>query len=287
MTPPALYAGLSALAGDYEAFLLDSWGVLQNGVAPLPGANDCLRRLNEAGKSLVILSNSARRAHVVAGELARTGVAMEHIGQVLTGGEAAWQALHGRTDAAHRALGRRCYYLGSQRSRSLLDGLDLDIVASVREASFILCTSPPDEGLGPALNEVLAEAARRGLTMVCANPDLSAHYGEEERPCAGAVARLYAALGGAVIHHGKPHQPFYDMALARLGEIAPSHVLAVGDAFATDLAGAAAAGLDGLLVMGGIHRASFAGPDGRAAQLEALCREYDLWPVGAVERFCW
>ena len=53
--------GLSAVADRYELFLIDQWGVLHNGVAPHEGAIDALKALREAGKKIVILSNSGKR----------------------------------------------------------------------------------------------------------------------------------------------------------------------------------------------------------------------------------
>lgn len=57
---------------------------------------------------------------------------------------------------------------------------------------------------------------------------------------------------------GKPHKPAYDLAFATAARItgqalSPGEVLAIGDAVATDIAGAAAAGIDALFIAGGIH----------------------------------
>lgn len=283
---PQQLPGLSGLAGQYDAFLLDSWGVLQDGVCVLDGVNDCLQALRKRGKQLAILTNSARRSETVAGELAKTGLAMELIDHVISGGEAAWQALKHRPDEQHQRLGKSCFYLGSQRSSSLLLGLDLELTSSLDKAGFILCTSPPDDSSDSSIQETLARGAARELTMVCANPDLIAYHGDEARFCAGEIARRYEAIGGQVIYHGKPHAPFYQMALAELG-LAPSRILAVGDAFATDMAGAATASVDALMVMGGIHRDSLSNEATRGDELNALCREHDLWPIAAVPHFTW
>src|SRR5207247_10254993 len=76
--------------------------------------------------------------------------------------------------------------------------------------------------------------------------------------CAGAVADLYVQLGGEVLYAGKPHRPIYDAALARIAAargapLATARVLAIGDSIRTDLAGAAALGIDGLFITRGIH----------------------------------
>ena len=49
----------------------------------------------------------------------------------------------------------------------------------------------------------------RSLFMVCANPDVVVERGDELVYCAGAIADLYAAMGGEVLYCGKPHAPIY------------------------------------------------------------------------------
>jgi ribonucleotide monophosphatase NagD (HAD superfamily) len=60
--------------------------------------------------------------------------------------------------------------------------------------------------------------------------------------------------------------------------------LAVGDSLRTDIAGAAAAGIDSCWVLGGIHGAALAG-DASAAQREAAAA--GLAPVAVVQAFTW
>ena len=57
-----LIDGMRELAPDYDGFILDLWGVVHDGVAPFPGVLDCMGRLIDAGKRIVLLSNAPRRA---------------------------------------------------------------------------------------------------------------------------------------------------------------------------------------------------------------------------------
>jgi ribonucleotide monophosphatase NagD (HAD superfamily) len=66
-------------------------------------------------------------------------------------------------------------------------------------------------------------------------------------------------MGGEPVCAGKPFAPIYERALLlagayRGGPAAKNRVLAIGDAFATDIAGAAGQGIDALMVTDGIHR---------------------------------
>lgn len=53
---------LSAVADAYDAFLVDQYGVLRDGRGPYPGAAETLVRLKQAGKRVIILSNSGKRS---------------------------------------------------------------------------------------------------------------------------------------------------------------------------------------------------------------------------------
>jgi HAD superfamily hydrolase (TIGR01459 family) len=131
--------------------------------------------------------------------------------------------------------------------------------------------------------------AARGLTLICANPDLVVRRGADLIYCAGALAQAYEALGGKTIYAGKPHAPIYEAALAAAGAAlkAPlkrSRVLAIGDAMRTDIAGAAGQGLDALFVAAGIHREAVrgSGPEAADEPLQRLFARENLWPIAAM-----
>ena len=48
-----LIGGIAGLAPRYDGFILDLWGVVHDGVAPLPGALECLKTLKEIGRAHV------------------------------------------------------------------------------------------------------------------------------------------------------------------------------------------------------------------------------------------
>src|ERR1700759_1192249 len=136
--PVHLIAGLRELAPLYAGFILDLWGVIHDGVAPIPGAIDCLRALIESGKRIVLLSNAPRRADDVVRRITEIGVPSGLYHHVMSSGEEAWQHLHRRDDPFYAALGRRCLQIGSERDLEIREGLDLDYVNTVEEAQFIL-----------------------------------------------------------------------------------------------------------------------------------------------------
>ena len=64
------------------------------------------------------------------------------------------------------------------------------------------------------MTPLLDDMKRRGLAMICANPDKIVKKGDRILYCAGKLAELYAARGGEVLMAGKPFAPIYDLAMA-------------------------------------------------------------------------
>ena len=286
-----LISGLRELAPRYDGFILDLWGVIHDGLAPLPGAIDCLQSLIDAGRRIVLLSNAPRRADDVVRRITAVGVPVGLYHDVMSSGEEAWQHLKRREDPFYAALGRRCLHIGSERDLEIREGLGLDYVDAPADAQFVLNTGPA--GWDDRIEDyeaVLREALARGLPMVCANPDLVVQRGSTLHLCAGALAKWYEEAGGRVRWHGKPFRLVYDSCLVLLGIGERSRILAIGDSLRTDIAGAAGAGIDSLLIAGGIHADEFGlrgeqTPDLR--RVEAALREGGYEPVGVAWRLCW
>lgn len=283
--------GLRELAPHYDGFILDLWGVIHDGVAPMPGAVDCLRSLMESDKRIILLSNAPRRADDVVRRITRIGVPAGLYHHVMSSGEEAWQHLRRRDDPFYAALGRRCLHIGSERDIEIRHGLDLEFVDTAEEAEFVLNTGPA--GWDDRLEDyepILQLALDRNLPMICANPDIVVMHGNRLALCAGALAKWYEEAGGRVRWHGKPFRSVYDTCVELLGIDDCSRILAVGDSVRTDIAGAAGAGIDSLLIAGGIHAEEFGTAGDRAPDLErieAVLRAGAYNPVGVARRFTW
>jgi HAD superfamily hydrolase (TIGR01459 family) len=278
--------GLAALARRYEGFIVDLWGVIHDGVTPYPGAIEALTRLRAAGKPVVLLSNAPRRAFVARAGLRAMGIDDGLYADILTSGEACHTALRDRRDDWFARLGRRVLHLGPQRDRNVLDGLDYRVSEVAAAADWVLNTGPDDTRSQTDPDEfdgLLADCRAACLPMLCANPDLEVVRGGVRVICAGALAGRYQAMGGEVCSLGKPDPAIYAPALGML-HLPADRVLAVGDALRTDMAGAAAAGIDGCWVLGGINAAKLRN-DRHLAEAEASA--VGLAPVAAVPAFAW
>lgn len=254
-----LWAGLGEAADLYSHAIIDLWGVMHNGRSLMPGAVEAVMAARRAGLQTVFLSNAPRTRTVVRAHLEALGVPAALRDAVVTSGALA-------RDAVRRDFrGARLYHLGPPSDDDMLQDLPATFVGTLDDAEVIFATGLafPDLQRHRAL---LAGAAGRGLPFLCANPDRSVDDGPNRLPCAGAVADLYAELGGPVHWFGKPAAAAYQGALTALGlatealdGAARRRILMIGDNLQTDIAGARALGLSSLLVAGGLHRTLIAG----------------------------
>jgi HAD superfamily hydrolase (TIGR01459 family) len=249
---PSLTSKFSILAPNYDVLMSDVWGVIHNGMTAFPHACDALMRARARGGLVVLITNAPRPSEVVSRQLDRLHVPRETYDAIVSSGDVTRSVIETRR-------GQTLYHLGPERDRSIFAGLNVQF-APLERADYVVCSGleddeaeTPDDYRG-RLESMLA----RKLFMVCGNPDVVVERGSTLVYCAGAIADLYATMGGDVLYAGKPYRPIYDMALAKAEaaagrKIAHDRVLAVGDSVRTDLKGARTFGVDFLFVTSGIH----------------------------------
>ena len=257
LASPRPVAELAEIAASYPALLCDIWGVIHNGVEPFAPAVAALSAHRASGGVVVLITNAPRPRGSVAEQLDEIGIDRNAYDDIVSSGDVAREIL-----AGHR--GRRIFHLGPDRDLSLYDDLTLELVP-LSEAEFVSCTGLFDDETETATDydEMFAAMIGRGLAMLCANPDLAVERGNRVIPCAGALAARFRELGGTADVVGKPFAPIYELALSEIGKcvgaaIEPAKVLAIGDGAATDIAGAAEAGLASLFIASGMRTAGSA-----------------------------
>jgi HAD superfamily hydrolase (TIGR01459 family) len=267
---PILLCGLAEVAGRYDGTIIDLWGTVHDGVQAYAAAIDILRRLRAQGTPVCLLSNAARSTAAIATRLAGLGIEAECYDHLVSSGQATIEAFR-QPDAWHAALGRTYLLIAPDDGELLLQGLGYTRVENPGEAAFVLNTgSTPGTELAH-YETVLRACARRGLPMICANPDLFVRVADRQIMCAGTIARRYEALAGNVRYHGKPDRAIYQVCLERMKR-PPHAVLAIGDGLETDIAGARGMDMDSVFVLGGVHAESLSGTGVAPArdQLQAL-----------------
>ena len=285
--PIPLIEGLGALSGRYDAILCDIWGVLHNGRDAFRPASEALAAFRRDGGTVVLITNAPRPNPIIRDQALAFGVAPDAFDEVVTSGD----VTIGMIAARH---GAPLYHIGPPRDLALIAAVKArtgvaPALVEPEAATYVLCTGLFDDSTETPENYAapFARFVERGLPMICANPDLVVHRGQRLVYCAGALAELYEALGGETIYAGKPHPPIYAAALERIAAlrgapVAPSRALAIGDALRTDLAGAAAVGLDALFVADGIHRNELYGPGAADDALQRLFAPPAPRPIAAI-----
>jgi HAD superfamily hydrolase (TIGR01459 family) len=249
---PTLIERFSTLVPGYDLVLSDVWGVVHNGIAAYPEAGEALARFRRGGGTVVLVSNSPRPGKPVTRQLDQFGVSRSAYDAVVTSGDVTRGLLEQRPGAC-------VFHIGPERDLSIFEGLPIRFTA-LEEADCVVCSGLFDDEIETPENyrPLLDQMRARGLLMICANPDIVVERGDTLVYCAGAIADLYAAVGGHVIYAGKPHRPIYEQALAiaaasRTRSPDKKRVLAIGDSIRTDLKGADAFGIDCLFITAGIH----------------------------------
>jgi glycerol 3-phosphatase-2 len=231
------------LAEAYEAFLLDLDGVVYRGSEAVDGAPDALSRLRASGRRLAFLTNnSARTPEQIARKLVGLGLEARPE-EVVTSAQALADLL------ANRDGDRTAFVIGEDGVRESLATAGIEVVEGEPDRTGYVVVGW-DRGVTYDDLRIAAVLVGRGATLMATNADPSypAERGEEW-PGAGAIlAAVETATGVRAEVAGKPHVPLFEAALGRAGT---RRAAVIGDRIETDVAGARAAGLFGILVWTG------------------------------------
>lgn len=266
---------LEEIISNYDALIVDLWGVVHDGDRLYPGAADTLRVLHELNKPVLFLSNAPRVSAKAQTNLDRLKIPRAHYLEIVTSGQVAHDLL------ARDARPKRYYYLGPGKDEDILADLENYQKSDEAPADFILCTGyefdgQPHDEIVPLLAQLIH------LPMLCVNPDMEVVKQDgTEWLCAGRVAAEFTALGGRVSYIGKPFPEVYQVSKLLLGN---SRILAVGDNPITDIKGANDAGLDVLLITGGVMKSRY-GDSITEADAREVCRIAGVTPTYVLSGF--
>ena len=237
--------GLREIYQKYDAFFIDLWGVMHNGIQLYPKANEVLVNLYKIKKRFVLMSNAPRPSKNVEKFLLNLKMDKIFAKNIFTSGEAALKSLQ------QNIYGKSFYHLGPKRDTSLFKGLEKN-KKNLEDADFILCTGLFDneEKSLDYYKHLLDKHIN--LKMICTNPDLTVHRGSSSEYCAGSIAEVFKKLGGEVVYFGKPYKEIYNFCVKK-----NEKVLAIGDNIRTDIRGANTMKFDSLFIINGVHRDEF------------------------------
>ncbi len=228
--------GLKDIASQFDAMLIDQFGVIHDGQKLYPGAAAAMAGLHALGIPVVIMTNSGKRAQASITRTVKIGIPREHFVDCVSSGEVAYQTLDTK----------RAFLVGRSGEDYGFDGFAFTENPHDAEVVLMLGSNAPETSLADYENMF------RGLTIpaVCCNPDKLMFSPHGFQPAPGAIADVYEKMGGKVRRVGKPFQEIYQFALSRLPRV--GRVLCIGDSPEHDVAGGRAAGLATLLVQQGV-----------------------------------
>lgn len=251
--PPPILGHAGPLLARYGAVFSDVWGVVHDGHKAFAPACEALQRFRALGRPVILVSNAPVPEVRVRDMLDVRAVPRDAYDRIVTSGDIALAHMRARGYA-------RVHYIGPRQRDATFFAAASAEDASLPQAEAVVCTGLDDDETETAetYRPLLEEARSRGLPFVCANPDFVVDVGGRHYLCAGALADLYAQLGGEVIWCGKPHPLAYETALVLAGELAatpltPDGAIVIGDSLRTDITGARDFGSDALFVASGIH----------------------------------
>ena len=229
---------------DKRLFLLDMDGTLYLDDALFPGTLPFLRRIREkGGRYLFLTNNSSRGADAYVEKLRRLGIKSTPE-DFLTSVDALILFLR-KGDYQSKAL----YAAGTESFRSQLRQAGFTVTADRDEAEVLIC------GFDTELTFQKLEDAcillNRGVEFLATNPDWVCPTWYGYVPDCGSVCEmLFRATGRRPKVIGKPQPEMALLAMESTG-FSPEETVLVGDRLYTDIACAANAGIDSVLVLSG------------------------------------
>ena len=248
----------------HDVALVDLDGVAYTGKHAIPTAPPALEVARGAGMRLIFVTNNAsREPETVAEHLSELGIPTD-AHEIMTAAQAGAELLSQHVTAPADIL-----VVGGAGLRTAVEAKGYRIVtgAADRPAAVI-------QGFAPELGwKDLAEATyavNGGARFFATNLDLTLPTERGFAPGNGSlVGVVRTATGVTPLAAGKPEPAMYHLAAAKAGAERP---MMIGDRLDTDLRGARAADMPGLLVLTGVstvHDALLAPPGDRPSYIGA------------------
>ena len=245
-----------SISNMYDVYFVDLWGVIHNGINLFENAITVLGELKKQQKNVVLISNAPRSSDTVKQFLRKLKFDLELTDLLVTSGDVTKNYIH-------KNQKKIFYHLGPVKDNDLFEGIN-NISSDIDETQEIICTGLVDE-IGANISDyenLFKSWISKEKTFVCANPDEVVSRGNNIEFCAGALAKYYKKLGGAVLYFGKPYEEIYNFAKLNIEKktgliIDKKKILAIGDNLKTDIHGAQNFNIDSLLILNGIYKDFF------------------------------
>jgi len=227
--------------------LLDIDGVLHVSMQPIPGAADTLRWLGQSGYQTCFITNTTTVARATLAQR------LQHIGLPIAEERVLTAPVATANYIRQHFPGKRCWILTKGDTAADFTGIEL-VEPSTKNIDIVV--------IGGAEELLTYEAMNTAFRLVMNGAALLAmHTNMYWRTASGLqldsgpfVRALEIATGKQAVVLGKPDRAFFEQALLTIG-VQPQDAIMVGDDIENDIAGAQHAGMQGILVYTGKHKA--------------------------------
>lgn len=256
---PIPRVSIGALIDRYDLLLFDAYGVLVHSAGALSGAQTTITRLRELGKPYAVLTNDASKLPASAAQRYQ-GFGLDiPVDRIISSG----LLLRGYFDK-HDLHGADCIVLGTADSNRFVEQAGGTVVPASSACDVLVVGDENGYNFVETVDATLSTLFRtidagKPVRLVLPNPDLIFPHGEDRFGiAAGSVAliieaalrRRYPQRRDLVFDRlGKPKGDLYEAAMNRFGT---RNAVMVGDQLETDIAGAAACGIDSALIATGV-----------------------------------
>jgi ribonucleotide monophosphatase NagD (HAD superfamily) len=147
---------------------------MHDGLIAYQHASNCVKKLVELNKKLIIISNSSKRNKATSDQLVKLGFEKSHFFEIMTSGEMIWQNLYTKSHKFIQTLGTNCYHLFDETKEEgikYIEGLGYNFVNNIENADFILGCTPSSGFTTLDYVPLLEQAIKKDIPFVCANPD--------------------------------------------------------------------------------------------------------------------
>ncbi len=258
---------ISRIKDEFDTVICGVNGVITQGDEIKTSAVATLIKMYQAGKKIVLASNSGMRANDLFCFLKRGGVPMNIFQGLITAGEIAHFYLKN-----NHSLGQT-YYALTPKVSCVMQELDYRAEANMVTADFVVAETT---GAGVDVEDCmqrLEQALLLKLPLVCVGNNTMIATANGVHPSVGTLAEQYALQGGKIIPFGKPDVRIAAYLTEGLAGFAKDRCLVIGDGMATDMRMAAAFKAKSLLLTGGVHQL---GADVSMHQIDELSAAYGL-----------
>lgn len=239
-------AHLAELADEFDAFVLDGFGVLNVGETTVPGAVERVNQLQQTGKQVLVLTNGATLPVEQTVEKYRKWGMTFELADVISSRNALEKALAAQNEnILWGVAATENAQIDKLAPRTILLADNPDNYA--RADGFIFLSSIDwSDQRQQLLHDALSAKTR---PLLVGNPDLVAPREDAMSMEPGLYAHALADAGICnPAFYGKPFSDVFDLVAARIDHIAPHRIAMVGDTLHTDILGGSSYGWRTVLI---------------------------------------